>query len=257
MRRLKNTFTGRAGERIPHDFLNCLANFYNDFNVIGGGLLRRDDGKNTSVIIPRSMADDLLSSFLIIDTSGTVCTMEPGSFFRDTAQKTIVGLPATIQCGSTQIGAGTLRATWLQYDTRLGTCQWKEGTVTATSSGTIEIYPVHQIQSDGTNIGTIHHEHPANFHTFSPEGTTGTWQDMGTSAEHADSAASDTWTNNGTKGLKLTAIIDLGYDHTAGTPRLFAVKRTGTFDLYGNLLNKGTETIVEIDQPISHALLGT
>jgi hypothetical protein len=365
MRRLKNTFTGKAGERIPHDFLNCLANFYNDFNVVGGGFMRRDDGKHTTVIIPRTIGDDLQESFLITDTDGTVCTMEPGSFYRDTAQKTIIDLPGTIQCGSAQIGTGTILATWLQYDTRLGTCQWmsgtvtatssgtieiypvhkiqsdgtnigtihhehpanfhisgddlqasfliintdgtvctmepgsfyrdtaqktiidlpgtiqcagttlatwlqydtdvgtcqwKSGTVTASSSGTIEVYPVHRIQSDGTNIGTIHHEHPANFHTFSPPGTTettGTWQDMGTSAEHADSAASDTWTNNGTKGLKFTCSVDLGYDHTAGTPRLYAVKRIGTWDLYGNLLSKGVETIVEIDQPISHALLGT
>jgi hypothetical protein len=80
---------------------------------------------------------------------------------------------------------------------------------------------------------------------------------MGTIAEHADTAGTDSWASGGTLGLKFTGIVDIGYDHTAGTPRLFAVKREDTHDRYGKLTAMGTETIVEIDTPISHALLGT
>jgi hypothetical protein len=51
MRYLKNNFRGRAGERIPHDFLNTLANFWNDLTVVGGTLNRRSDGRKTTIEI--------------------------------------------------------------------------------------------------------------------------------------------------------------------------------------------------------------
>jgi hypothetical protein len=59
MRYLKNTFRGAPGERIPHDLLNTLANFWNDLTVIGGKLRRRSDGRNTTIeITPGDVATD-------------------------------------------------------------------------------------------------------------------------------------------------------------------------------------------------------
>lgn len=244
---LKNNFK-KGDKSIPHDWLNTIANFWNFFTVTGGTKRATSDG-HVEIIIPYS-ATDIYTSFWITDAIGTTATMQAGTFYRDGTPKTIIGLPATFAVPENLY-------THLRYDTQSGTVQWLTGTAHPASSGTLEYYPVHVFESDGTNIGTILHEHPANFHTFSPysETATGTWQTVGTLSEHADSAGTDTWTK-GTNGLKIV-FFDLGYDHTAGTPRIYGVKRQGTFDKYGHFTNVGTETLIDIDTPISHALLGT
>ena len=48
---LKNDFQGGMGERIPHEWLNVIANFWNDFAVVGGLLQRRSDGRFTTISI--------------------------------------------------------------------------------------------------------------------------------------------------------------------------------------------------------------
>jgi hypothetical protein len=57
MRYLKNNFEGRKGERIPHDLLNTLANFWNDLTVLGGALRRRSDGRHTTIEITPAVTD--------------------------------------------------------------------------------------------------------------------------------------------------------------------------------------------------------
>jgi hypothetical protein len=158
---LKNNFRGMPGERIPHQWLNTIANFWNQLTVDGGGLSRCSDGRYTTITCGNGPS--FLSSFSIPKTDGTVCTMEPGTFYREGTAVSIIGLPGTIQCGAN-------RCTWLEENTVSGTVSWREGASMATSAGTLAIYPVHTIASKGTVIGTIHHEHPANVHTCIPFG---------------------------------------------------------------------------------------
>jgi hypothetical protein len=58
MRYLKNNFTGARGERIPHDWLNTIANFWNDLAVVGGALLRRSDGRDTVIELTAETTTD-------------------------------------------------------------------------------------------------------------------------------------------------------------------------------------------------------
>jgi hypothetical protein len=249
--RLKNDFKGQTGERIPHDWLNTIANFWNDLQVVGGSLTRRSDGRFTTIgFAGGGGGSPFRSSFVIVSSSGTIGTLLPGQFFVDGVAVTITGLPATV-------AASAHREAWIERNTSSSAVDWKEGTATPASAGTIRVYPVLEIDVAGGTIATVTHAHPADFHIGAGLTATGTWQLMGTSAEHGDSAAIDTWTSGGTSGLQFTALVDIGYDHTAGTPRLYGVKRTGTYDRHGNLTGVSAESLVEIDVPISHALLGT
>ena len=47
---LKNTFLGERKERIPHDWLNTIANFWNGLTVINGTLQRSADGRRTTIV---------------------------------------------------------------------------------------------------------------------------------------------------------------------------------------------------------------
>jgi hypothetical protein len=160
MPQLKNNFQGRPGERIPHNWLNVIANFYNDFSVSGAVLTRRSDGRFTNIAVPRSPLDDFLADFLISDIQGTVVTLEPGIFAHANVPLTIVNLPSTIQCPT----PGTIE-TFIQYDIENNSATFAQSSSQPASSGTWEYYPLHRITSDGVNVGTVHHYHPASFNT--------------------------------------------------------------------------------------------
>jgi hypothetical protein len=77
MRYLKNNFQGKKGERIPHDLLNTLANFWNDLTVMGGTLRRRSDGRNTVIdITPTAVTTDTEGFSAIKNPAGRM-TLEP------------------------------------------------------------------------------------------------------------------------------------------------------------------------------------
>lgn len=246
---LKNDF--RPGDRnIPHAWLNTIANFFNEFNVVGGGLRKRSDGKWTTVYCNGGAGDsDFRAAFVVTDAEGSIGTMLPGKFFVEGAAVAIIGLPSTIT-------ATAHLETWIERNIVAGTLLWKEGTATPASAGTLWIYPVLEIFTEAAEIATVFHAHPADFHVAAAEGVTATFQVMGTLAEHPVGAGSDSWTAGGTSGLRIP-YVDIGYDHTTGTPILYAYKREGTFSRFGRLVNVTTEAAVVIDQPISHALLGT
>jgi hypothetical protein len=49
-RMLKNTFRGDHKERMPHDWLNTIANFWNGLSVENGTLQKSPDGRHTTII---------------------------------------------------------------------------------------------------------------------------------------------------------------------------------------------------------------
>lgn len=246
---LKNDF--RPGDKnIPHTWLNTIADFWNGLSVVGGGLRKRSDGKFTTIYCGGAGGESSFrAAFVVTNAEGTIGTMLPGKFFVEGVAVAIAGLPSTI-------AATAHREAWIERNVSSGAVAWKEGTATPASAGTVHVYPVLEINVDAGAIATVFHAHPANFHVGAVEETTATFQVMGTLAEHPAAAGSDFWTAGGTAGLRIP-YVDLAYDHTTGTPILYAYKREGTFTRFGRLLNVTTEAAVVIDQPISHALLGT
>ena len=55
---LKNTFLGERKERIPHDWLNTIANFWNGLTVINGTLQRSADGRRTTIVCGGAAAEE-------------------------------------------------------------------------------------------------------------------------------------------------------------------------------------------------------
>lgn len=74
--------------------------------------------------------------------------------------------------------------------------------------------------------------------------------DVSTGTNEPTSNNSTTWGYDGTKGLQVTLVTGLYYDHTAATPQLIARVRTFLFDVDGRLYSMGAEGSYVVDQPI-------
>jgi len=66
---LKNTFRGDAKERIPHDWLNTIANFWNGLTVIGGTLQRSADGRHTTITCAGSSDAGTIAPLITLGTN--------------------------------------------------------------------------------------------------------------------------------------------------------------------------------------------
>lgn len=259
--KLKNNFSGKRGERVPADFLNTIANFFNEFAVIGGALQKRSDGKKTTILIPGDSDDPtrkFRASFVCVDALGTVATVAPGSFFMDGTCLAIGSFTGTI---SVDPLVGSVRA-WLLHDTNTGTVVWATGTAFPAWSGTshiyrlLEVYAVTASEDDRVEIGTIHHCHPADVYAGEVDLPTDTYTTIGFPGEHDGTRRTGTWSAGGTTGLKRYELDDWYFDHTAGTPKLMGVKRLETYSRSGKLLSVGGEEVhIEIDVPIDHGSL--
>ena len=78
-----------------------------------------------------------------------------------------------------------------------------------------------------------------------------------TSGEGSAAAKSDSWTYDGTNGVKVTVQTRTYYDHTASTPVLYGYYRTFTYDKQGRLYSVSAETRYVIDQPVVANLTAT
>ncbi len=71
---------------------------------------------------------------------------------------------------------------------------------------------------------------------------------LGSSSEGSETAATDTWTANGTNGLALWQTVRTVYSHT-GDKKLYEFRRKLTFDRWGRLYSVSGETKIEVDAP--------
>jgi hypothetical protein len=135
MLRLKNNFTGDRGERIPHDWLNTLANFWNDLAVIGGNLSKRADGRFTTITVAEASAAVTLPFVNIFrQTSPTEGDWIPAENFVAGVQTAVSGEPSTIVVDSSNY------CFWIAHDYTAATLTWGSGTAVPTNTDTVEYY---------------------------------------------------------------------------------------------------------------------
>ena len=76
------------------------------------------------------------------------------------------------------------------------------------------------------------------------------YTDLSVSGEGSVAAQTNSWTYDGTNGVKVTEQTRTYYDHTATSPVLYGYYRTKTYDKSGRLYSVSAETRYVIDQPV-------
>jgi hypothetical protein len=75
---LKNNFKGEGGERIPHDWLNTIANFWNDLKVVDGTLIKRQDGRFTTIKVSGNGTTETPDAAGLLTGTQTGYLLDPG-----------------------------------------------------------------------------------------------------------------------------------------------------------------------------------
>lgn len=165
--RLKNDFQGAVGERIPHDWLNTIANFWNDLQVVGGGLNRRGDGHFTTITI-NSASDSPLGPVAaaslpfvnyFIKTSSTGGNWVPGKTYFAGTLLSVTNEPSTIT-----VDASHYRF-WITVDFSASTATWGSGTAFPAMTDSTEVYRMLDVTLNGSNeIDTFRCPTPHDIH---------------------------------------------------------------------------------------------